>query len=175
MSALTRKPQNVNLLQPTKFILTFDRIPEVSYFCQQVNLPGVNLGQAPLNFPGGDVYAPGNKITYNPFAIRFILDEELKTWRGLHDWFRSVASPHGTDERNRLTAMQNYNKSKLSSYSDATLTVLSGLNNPSFRVRFTNIFPITLNDIGFDSTLSAEDVMTADATFVYDYFDFENA
>ena len=78
MTAITRTPQNTNLLQPTKYLLTFSRMPTVQYFCQAVNLPGVSVGQAPLNFPSVDVYAPGNKITYNNFMITFTVDEQLQ-------------------------------------------------------------------------------------------------
>ena len=46
MTVLTRAPQNTNYLQPSKFLLSFDRMPTVQYFCQEVNLPGVSMGQA---------------------------------------------------------------------------------------------------------------------------------
>ncbi len=55
-------------------------------------------------------------------------------------------------------------------YSDATLTILSSLNNPIARVEFTNMFPVSLSDIFFDTKQSADDIITADATFVYDQF-----
>ena len=76
-----------------------------------------------------------------------------------------------------LTVLQNQNKAtkSLESYSDATLTVLSSLNNPILRVKFYNLFPISLSDIMFDSAQSADDIITADATFIFDYFDFEKA
>ena len=173
MTALTRTPQNTNLLQPTKFLLTFDRIPMAQYFCQTANIPGVNLGQAPINTPMLDMFAPGNKITYNPFNIEFLLDESLTGWQELHSWFRSIASPESFEERKRLTSLQNKNKyTKLTSYSDATLTVLSALNNPIVRIQFINMFPITLSDIIFDSKQSADDVMSADGVFMFDYFNF---
>jgi len=176
MSVLTRTPENTNLLQPTKFLLTFDRIGTTTqYFCQSVNLPGINLGQAPISTPMLDIFAPGNKITYNPFSVNFLLDETLSGWQQLHSWFRSIASPESFQERNRLTALQNqYNKSvDKQQYSDATLTVLSNLNNPIIRIHFFNMFPITLSDILFDTKQSADDIMTGDAVFIFDYFNFE--
>ena len=114
-------------------------------------------------------------MIYNPFSIHFTIDESLNGWRQLHDWFRSIASPVSFEERNRLTALQNANKtsSSLDSYSDATLTVLSALNNPILRVKFINVFPITLSDIIFDTTQSADNIVTADCVFTFDYFDFE--
>jgi hypothetical protein len=176
MNALTRTPQNTNLLQPTKFLLTFDRIPTVQYFLQSVNLPGINLGQAPINLPSGDVFAPGNKISYNPFNMHFLLDESLQGWQELHTWFRSIASPESFEERRRLSALQSKNSPRSANYySDATLTILSSLNNPLFRVKFINMFPITLSDVIFDSSQTADDIMTGDGVFMFDYFNFESA
>ena len=175
MTALTRLPQNTNYLQPSKFLLTFDRLGDVQYFCQTVNIPGVNLGQAPFNTPLLDVFVPDRKMIYNPLSIHFTIDESLNGWQQLHAWFRSIASPTSFDERNRLTSLQNASKtsSSLNSYSDATLTILSALNNPILRVKFYNVFPITLSDILFDTTQSADDIITADCVFTFDYFDFE--
>ena len=173
MTAFTRTPQGTGLLQPSKFILTFDRIKTVQYYCQSVNIPGVNLGQAPINLPSGDIYAPGNKITYNPLNIHFLIDSRLEGWQELHSWYRSIASPESFQERKTLTAMQNqYAMNKKNNYSDATLTVLSSLNNPILRVQFTNCFPITLSDEIFDSAQSADDTISADGNFMFDYFNF---
>lgn len=175
-----RTPQNTHFLQPTKYLLTFDRLGDIQYFCQQVNVPGVNLGQAQISFPGQDVFSPGNKMTWNPLAIRFLVNEDLSSWRGLYNWFKAIASPEGTEERKRLTDLQNNYKTftprsnRLQNYSDATLTILSALNNPIMRIKFTNVFPITLNDLGLDTTQSADDIITADATFVFDYYEFED-
>jgi len=173
MSAFTRTPPVTDLLQPSKFILTFDRIKTVQFFCQSVNIPGVNLGQAPINLPTADIYAPGNKIIYNPLNVHFLVDAKLQGWQELHSWYRAIASPESYAERKTLTAAANqYNTKKTTNYSDATLTVLSSLNNPILRVQFINCFPITLSDIIFDSAQSADDIISADGVFMFDYFNF---
>jgi hypothetical protein len=172
MTATNRTPQNTNFLQPTKFIFQLDRLGSVQFFCQSANIPGVTLGQAPINFPGIDVYVPNTKLVYNQFNIRFLVDEKLQSWQDLNNWFRAIAAPTGTDERNRKTAVQNIQKSSNKPYSDGTLTVLSALNNPVVRIQFYNLMPVNLSDIQFDTSLSADDTITADATFLFDYYDF---
>jgi hypothetical protein len=174
MTALTRTPNNINLLQASKFLLTFDRIPNAQYFCQSANIPGLSIGQAAINSPLLDYFAPGNKITYNPFNITFLVNGDVQSWKDLHDWFRSMASPVSFDERNRLTQIQS-NRTNLQSYSDGTLTLLSNLNNPILNVRFINMFPITLSDIMLDSKESADDIITADASFMFEYYNIESA
>ena len=173
MSVLNRIPENTNPIQPTKFLLTFDRIGAVTYFCQTVKLPGVSMGQAPINTPLLDIQAPGNKLSFNPFSVGFIVDEELIGWRQIYEWFNSMASPKSLESRRSLTDIQNeYKSGRSQSYSDATLTVISALNNPIVRIQFYNVFPVSLSDIDFDTMQSADNIITAEVSFAYDYFEF---
>ena len=175
MTVLTRAPQNTNYLQPSKFLLSFDRMPTVQYFCQEVNLPGVSMGQAPINTPMLDIYAPGNKLTYSNLSVSFTIDEGLVGWKEIYDWFRSMAAPTGFEDRNRLSDLQSKRTTSPKSYSNATLTILSALNNPLMRVTYYNAFPLSLSDIQFDTKTDANDILTASATFNYDYFEFTAA
>jgi len=175
MTALTRTPQNTNYLQASKFILTFDRIPTVQYFCQETNLPGVSMGKAAINSPSLDIYSPGNKLSYNDLNITFTVNEGMSDWQELYNWFLSMASPSGLQERARLSNIQSNRITGSKSFSDASLTILSALNNPLARIRFINTFPTSLSDIQFDTKSSADDIITASASFNYDYFTIENA
>lgn len=166
MTALNRNPQNTNLLQPTKFLLTFSRLPDVQYFCQQINLPGVNMGQAMMNTPLIDIPIASNKLTYNMLNINFTVNENMSNWVQLYDWFRVFGSPKSMADRKTQLELQG---GKL--YSDATLTVLSALNNPIVSVNFFNAFPISLNDIQFDTTLSADTIVTGGASFMYSHYE----
>jgi len=173
MTVLERTPENTGFLQPTKFILTFDRIPNVTYMCQEVNIPGISLPAITVPSPALDYHVAGNKLTFNPVSIKFLIDSSVESWKNIYEWFMSIASPHGTDERNLQTALQNqYKQTNFPQYSDAVLTVMSNLNNPVLRVHLVGLFPVSLSDIQFDTTLSADHIMTADATFSVKYFDF---
>ena len=77
MSVLTRTPQNTNFLQPTKFLLTFSRIQDTQYFCQEINLPGISLGEVVRQTPYLDLYSPDTKLTYNPLDILEQMKENL--------------------------------------------------------------------------------------------------
>jgi len=167
MTAINRSPENTNLLQSTKFLLTFDRIRTTQYFCQTVNLPGVSLGEVSRATPFLDMYSPGTKLTYDPLVVEFILDEELQGWKNMYDWFLSMADPDGFEKRDGSRELQT-NKH----FSDATLSILSGLNNPLVRIHYTNLFPLSISDIRFDTTQSADTIMTATATFRYQSYTY---
>jgi hypothetical protein len=135
-----------------------------------VNLPGGSLGQATFNTPTLDMYVAGTKTTYNPLTITFTIDEQIQSWKELHNWIISIASPD-MEERVRLSELQSKRKTQ-KNYSDGTLTILSALNNPIANVRFINLFPISLSDIQFDTQSSADNIITATASFHYQQFDF---
>ena len=167
MTALNRSPENTNLLQPTKFLLTFDRIRTTQYFCQSVNLPGITLGEVTRATPFLDMYSPGTKLTYEPLSVEFLLDESLQGWKNLYDWFLTMADPDGFEKRDGSKELQT-----IKHFSDATLTILSGLNNPILRIQYKNVFPLSISDIKFDSTQSAHTIMTATATFRYQSYNY---
>jgi len=93
MTALTRAPYNKDLLQSTKFRVTFDRLPGTTYFCQTANFPGVSLTEIPRQTPFVDLYVPGEKIVYDTFNITFLVDEDLRAWTDIHDWIRATTFP----------------------------------------------------------------------------------
>jgi hypothetical protein len=167
MTVLTRNPSNTNYLQATKFLLTFSRINTTQYFCQEVNIPGVELGAVNRATPFLDMFSPGTKLTYEPLVITFTIDEELQSWKDMYNWFISIADPDGFEGRDHPRELQN-NKH----LSDATLTVLSALNNPLLRIEFTNCFPVSMTDIQFDTKSDADHIVTCTATFKYQSYKY---
>lgn len=173
MTVLTRTPENTNYLQPTKYLLTFDRINSTQYFCQTVNIPGLTMPKATLQSPLHNYHIAGLNLDYNELAIEFTIDEDVQSWRNIYNWFLAISSPHSFDERNKYQNIQNRNNfGDLKSYSDATLTILSNLNNPLLKVKFIDAFPTSLSDISFDTKNSADTILTATATFAFEYYEF---
>jgi len=178
MAAITRGPTNRDLLQSTKFKLNFTRIPGTTFFCQTVNLPGVSLTEVPRNTPFVDLFVPGEKIIYDTLNITFLIDEYLITWLQLHDWIRAMTFPVDFKEyadMGKLSRVSEFRRSaKLPpQYSDATVTVYTNKNNPNYRINYKDLFPTTLSGIQFSSMDSAENIITADASFRYSYYNIE--
>lgn len=153
--------QNKNLLQPTKYSLVFPEISDTIYFCQKANLPGVQLDYVSHQTPQLDLYVSGTKLSYNTFDITFLVNEDLVAWTSIYNWMKELASVDQSYKRRQPGIKQ------------AILTVYSNQNNPKFRIKYSNIFPLSVSDLEFDTTLSAEDHVVATATFRYDYFEIE--
>ena len=53
------------------------------------------------------------------------------------------------------------------------MTMFTNKNNPNFRVKFVDLFPVSLSTILFNSMDSAENIAVADATFRFAYYEYE--
>jgi hypothetical protein len=176
MTILERNPTNPNPLHPNKFLLAFSRLPDVQYFCQSLNVPGISLNEVAITNPFVDIYAPGEKAIYDLLSVTFIIDEELKAWAAVHDWIRAMTFPKEFEEYRQLEGLaKKYTlQSKIQpQYSDASLTILSSSNNPYIRFKFYDVFPTTLSTFVLDTKQSPSTVLTADVTFRYNYYDIE--
>jgi hypothetical protein len=174
MTALTRNPTNTNLLHPNKFSLSFQRLPEMQYFCQGASIPGISIGEAPRNTPFVDLYSPGEKAIYDLLNVTFFVDEELKSWLGVHDWIRAMAFPEKFEEYLSLERQSKFipNVEK-PQFSDATLTLYSTSYKPYYRFKFFDCFPISLSSFVVSASDTPENVITADSSFRFAYYNVE--
>jgi len=178
MTVLNRNPINTDLLQSTKFRVTFSRLPGVTYFCNSTNLPGISLTEIPMPTPFVELYLPGEKAIYDTFNITFLVDEDLRAWTELHDWIRGATFPTKFEEYVNLARTNPGANIRAASvrppvYTDAILTIFTNKNNPNFRVKFVDVFPTNVGSLSFSAGDSAENIITADATFRFSYFNYE--
>ncbi len=160
--------QNKNFLNPTGFKFVLNRAPKVVFFSNQANIPGLNLGTAEQPTYLTDIPQPGDKLEFGDLTLRFLVDEDLENYLEIQHWLRGLGFP------NSLTEIQNWQKSNpnapsgpLNFASDGTLNVLSSSNTPNFKVKFLDMFPISLSELDFDATDSDIDYLTANVTFKY--------
>jgi len=169
-------PNNPNFLQPNKFQLNFSRMPNLQYFCQAVSVPGVSMGEVLQNTPFVDLYLPGDKLIYDLLNITFYIDENIQSWKEVHDWMRAMTFPKEFEEYGKLENLNKYTRSSSTDkpqYSDGIITLLTSSNVPKIKFKFYELFPVSLSTFIMSTTDSPESTMTADATFRYSYFDIE--
>ena len=108
--------------------------------------------------------------------VTFVIDEELTGWKEIHDWIRAMTFPESYEEYKQLASLNKYaggKATKQPQYSDGIITLYSSSNKPYFRFKFYDCFPTTLSTFVMSSSDSPETILTADATFRYNYFDIE--
>lgn len=174
MTAITRNPANPNFLQPNKFILTFSRLPNIQYFCQTVTVPGISMSEIPQFTPFVDAYLPGEKAIYDLLNVTFMVDENMTSWKEVHDWIRAMTFPENFEEYKNLANLNPNRAQKLKpQYSDAKIVLLSSSNNPVIEFKFYDVFPTSVSTIILSSQETPDNPVTADATFRYTYYDIK--
>jgi hypothetical protein len=163
--------QNRNFLSPTGFEFTLNRAPKVAFFSNAANIPGLNLGVAIQPTYLKDIDTPGDKIQFEDFTLRFIVDEDLKNYMEIHNWIKGLGYPESLNEIYSLQKEKKYSNSYkndvMNIYSDGTLTVLSSSFRPNFCIKFIDLWPYSLTTLNFDATDTDVQYFTAEVTFKY--------
>ena len=185
----TREPTKLDYASPVQFRFKCSKLPEVEFFCQTANIPGIGLGVADVDTPLKSIPFPGDKVTYQDLAISFLVDENLENYKEIHDWIIGLGAPQnhtqfsdlratssdrfpGTSSSNAITGQATADPLPESGmYSDATLTVLNSKNIAVTEIRFHNIFPTSLGSLSYNVQASDVDYLTTAVDFSYMYYE----
>ena len=172
---------NRNFLSPVGFKFSLKRAPGVAFFCNQANIPSMDLGIAEQPSYLRNIPVPGDKIEFGDLTLRFLVDEDLVNYMELQKWIHGLGFPESMDEFRKLEGEAvlpgNFGNAGDDIYSDGTLQILSSNLVPSFQVVFNDLFPYTLSTITFDATDADIEYFTADVSFkytIYNLTDMEN-
>ena len=89
----TSQPTTYDYASPNQWRIRFDRLPLVTWFCTNANIPGITLGEAQFPTPMSDMPISGDKLTFDTLNIQFIVDEELKNYREIWEWLVCIGFP----------------------------------------------------------------------------------
>jgi len=165
-----------NFLQATGFRFSIARADKVGFYGNAINVPGFTLGAPEQPSYLKMIPRVGDILDFNDLQIRFFIDQDLENYMQIQRWMRGIGFPESLEE---IYAFQNHwdipkeNNSVLNLTSDATLTILSSINTPLFTVKFKDMFPVSLSDINFDSTLPDVEYLTAEVSFKYLNYNIE--
>jgi hypothetical protein len=170
--AASTQIENRNFLSPTGFKFTLRRSPKVAFFCNQANIPDLNLGIAVQPTYLKDIDQPGDKIVFGDLNLRFMVDENLENYMEIQNWIRGLGYPEKLEqfaelERSGFMNPQKYVKSAQDIYSDGTLQILRSSNTANFQIYFKDLFPYSLSTLPFDATVQDIQYFTADVNFKY--------
>ena len=165
---VTTYPVNKSFLSNNKFDFVLKRIPNLTFFVQSVNLPGLTLQSSTINTPAVSLSIPGNQISFSTLNVSFIVDEEMRSWYEIYNWIYQLGNPKTSNKIGTLTGEPG---SDTHIYSDATLFIKSNSNNPQWKVTFHELYPTDLGEIQF-STVDGQEFVTSSATFNYTYYEF---
>lgn len=159
--------QDTNFLSPIGFALGIVKLPGIGFKTQRVNLPGISLPNTQQNTPFTDAPVPGDKMTWEPFTIDFMIDETMANYMSIWQWMIGLGFPNDYAE-----FIDGANR-PLVHMSDGFLQILGSNNVLIKTIKFHDMFPTSLNAITFQSTDSDVNYIQGTATFEYTTFKFE--
>jgi hypothetical protein len=163
--------ENRNFLSSVGFKFTLNRAPKVAFFSNTANIPSITLGVAEQPNYLNNIPIPGDKMEFEDFTLRFLVDENLENYMEIQNWMRGLGFPESLKEiydwqSTNEQFEQPYN-SQMNLYSDGTLLVLNSNKNFNFNIKFSSMFPYQLSTLQFDATNADEEYFTADVSFKY--------
>ena len=169
-----KQVSNRNFLSPTGFKFTLNRAPKVSFFGNSANIPSLTLGNAVQPSYLKDIDVPGDKIQFEDFALRFLVDENLENYMEIQNWIRGLGFPESLSE---IYSLQKTGKvfdetaKGMDIYSDGTLQILNSSFVPNFQIKFKDLYPYSLTSLPFNATDTDVEYFTAEVNFKYTIYD----
>jgi hypothetical protein len=167
MPELKFEPLNKSFLSNNKFEFAIKRLPNLTYFVQSINLPGITLLNTTVNNPFVATPIPGNQLAFGQLTAGYIVDENMESWSEIYEWITQLGNPQGFDKLGTLTKISGKNNSIVS---DATLIIKTNANNPNIQISFKDLFPVEIGELSFSSIDSGQDFITSSITFGYTYY-----
>jgi hypothetical protein len=161
---------NRNFLSPLNFKFVLKRAPNVNFFIQSADFPGLSLPDIDVSNPLVRAPYPGDHLMYDELNISFKVDEDLSNFLELHNWIRSLGKLN-YNEYDTLANKKDYTGESLRS--DISLTLLTSNKNANFEVVFKNAFPIRVAGFTLKTTDSDVDYVESSASFRYLSYDIK--
>jgi hypothetical protein len=167
----TSIPSQLNPLSPNGFQFSVQKLPDITFFCQQVNLPGINLGEPSFSTPFSTQPVPGDTLQYDPLTLQFLVDENMSNYKVLYNWIVALGFPESYEQYIGHNAKDTTAYSELAkNYSDATLQILDSNNQVVQTIQFYDVFPTTIESVMFASTNEDVQYVTGNVTFKFGWY-----
>jgi len=167
IGAESKSPTNTNLALPTNFKFTIKRVPDLSYFCTNVSLPGWSnpIISVPAGVPGGkkSLKVNSNAISHGEATFKFLVNEDMSNYDALMRWFKECVGFNDFAQVSYRNWMSE----------EGHLLVLSNKKKPLFKVTFKGLFPTNVSELNFKANETEAAPMTATVTMAFTYYEVE--
>ena len=168
MTALDHNPSTLSLLSPINFAMSIERCPNVNWFIQKINLPGISLTPTEYATPMLGLPEVGDHMTWGNLILTYKVDEDFNSWFEIFNWLTGIATFNNSDQYNTMEHQPLYSGHGIKS--DISLIVLDSNRNPNFTIQYHDAYPINLSSLNFDTTQADIQYLGATVVFKYDYY-----
>ena len=166
-SAFGKQIANRNFLSGVGFKFNLTKFPKVDFFSNSARIPELNLELTTQASYLKTIDVPGERLTYGDFTLRFLVDENMENYQSIYDWLTGLGFPETTKEFAELIKDKDGQRDPKEAFCDGTLRILNSNYREVGKVKFNDLFPISLTSLEFDATNTDVQFFTAEATFKY--------
>ena len=170
-SAFGKQIQNRNFLSGVAFKFNLAKFPKVDFFSNSARIPELNLELTTQPSYLKNIDVPGERLTFGDFTLRFLVDENMENYISVYDWLTGLGFPETTKEFADLIKDKDGQRDAKEAFCDGTLRILNSNYREIAKVKFKDLFPISLSSLDFDATNTDVQYFTAEATFKYTIYD----
>lgn len=168
----------LNFANVHQFYVVIDRLPEIVFTCQRVQLGSLNAGEAQLsNRFNINRMVPGESLDYGVVSLDFIVTQDFSNYRSILEWIKGSVRPEsfqqGEDYINSVTKFYDNGKDFKELFSDMTVIATDAADRPMCQWNMKNCHPVSLENPSFDSTVTDVNYLTSNVTFSYLYFEHQ--
>ena len=169
MTALDKNPLNQSMLSPLNFYMAVKRSPNVNWYLQKVNLPGVSLPPTDYFTPQLGIPEYGDGVHWENLVIEYKVDEDLNSWFEVFNWLIAIGAPENTNQFKQIENMPQFSGEGITS--DISISILDSNENPNFTIFYKDAFPVSLAGLNFNTTATDVNYITTTAIFKYSYYE----
>ena len=166
-SAFGKQIQNRNFLSGIGFKFNLTKFPKVDFFSNSARIPELNLELTTQASYLKNIDVPGERLSYGDFTLRFLVDENMENYQSIYDWLTGLGFPETTKQFAEIIKDKDGQRDPKEAFCDGTLRILNSNFREVGKVKFNDLFPISLTSLEFDATNTDVQFFTAEATFKY--------
>lgn len=168
----------LNFANVHHFYVVIDRLPEIVFTCQRVDIGSLTAGEAILsNRFNINKSVPGESLDYGTLSLDFIVTQNFSNYRSILEWLKGNQRPdsfqQGIDYLNKVNQFTEEHKEFKETMSNMTVIATDAADRPMCQWNFVNAFPIGLQSPSFDATNTDVQYLTSNATFEYLYYEHQ--
>ena len=166
-SAFGKQIANRNFLSGVGFKFNLTKFPKVDFFSNSARIPELNLELTHQASYLKNIDVPGERLSYGDFTLRFLVDENMENYQSIYDWLTGLGFPETTKEFAEIIKDKDGQRDPKEAFCDGTLRILNSNYREVGKVKFNDLFPVSLTSLEFDATNTDVQFFTAEATFKY--------
>ena len=167
--------QNRNFLSGIGFKFNLAKYPKVDFFSNSARIPELSLATTIQPTYLKDIDVPGEKLTFGDFTLRFLVDENMENYLSVYNWLTGLGFPESAAEFRDITTDSQGQRDMKEAFCDGTLRILNSNYREIAKVKFSDLFPVSLTSLDFDATNTDIQYFTAEATFRYTIYNLESS